>query len=257
MNITCEHCGCSIDIDKDKKCPNCGAPYADNREYKEVKEYNKKNKDYDLREREANIETKELANKLFERTMNGSKKVSVFISIIAIFIVTMVIIIAATTFMSFKDETSNADFINDIREMTNSEKEEVVVSFNENAKTDLFEIKCDKVSEYKYDFFEKKDFKDSEFKVYNFEIVFKNNKKRLTTLNNITLTYTDKDGNEDVIAKNHNVNVDESKKSLDIFADDTLTHKGNMAYEIPNYVKDVKIIFNNVTIKIDNFKEKI
>ena len=31
--IKCEHCGSLIDVDLENKCNNCGAPYADNKEY--------------------------------------------------------------------------------------------------------------------------------------------------------------------------------------------------------------------------------
>ena len=33
-NINCEHCGTLIDINVDKRCPNCGAPYKNNKQYK-------------------------------------------------------------------------------------------------------------------------------------------------------------------------------------------------------------------------------
>ena len=35
MKIICEHCGTSIDLDKDKICPNCKAPYSKNQDYKQ------------------------------------------------------------------------------------------------------------------------------------------------------------------------------------------------------------------------------
>ena len=33
MKIECEHCGAFIDVTRDKKCKNCGAPYNKNKEY--------------------------------------------------------------------------------------------------------------------------------------------------------------------------------------------------------------------------------
>ncbi len=33
MKIECEHCGAFIDVTRDKKCNNCGAPYNKNKEY--------------------------------------------------------------------------------------------------------------------------------------------------------------------------------------------------------------------------------
>ena len=38
MKIICEHCGTSIDLDKDKVCPNCKAPFSKNQDYNEYKE---------------------------------------------------------------------------------------------------------------------------------------------------------------------------------------------------------------------------
>ena len=40
MKITCEHCGALIDVENEKKCNNCGAPYANNKQYKEYKRRN-------------------------------------------------------------------------------------------------------------------------------------------------------------------------------------------------------------------------
>ena len=36
--LICEHCGTSIDLDKDKVCPNCKAPFSKNQDYNEYKE---------------------------------------------------------------------------------------------------------------------------------------------------------------------------------------------------------------------------
>lgn len=68
--ITCEHCGTTIDVEKNKRCPNCGASYARNKDYQEYKEMNKKEKEYDFREREANIKQKEITNDILEKQTN-------------------------------------------------------------------------------------------------------------------------------------------------------------------------------------------
>ena len=263
MKITCEHCGCIIDTDKDKKCPNCGAPYSKSEEYKEVKDYHKKNKDYDLKEREEDIKTKELTNKVFQNALFGSKMIAIVASMIFLIIVIVFISIAFSTKKSTnsKNEINHQEqkeIIDKIQDqMGLKEQEKITVSFNELAETENYEIKCNKVSEYKYDYFEQKEYKKSDYKVYNFQIIFTNKKEIISTLNNIQLTYTDKEGNENIVAKKVNANVDESKNALDFLAKDTLTHKGNMAYEIPKYVNDVKIVYDSVTIVIDNFKGKM
>ena len=257
MNITCEHCGSTIDIDKDKVCPNCGAPYSNNKEFKEVKEYHKKEKEINLKEKETNIESKQLANKMFKSSMKGGKIVGIVAGII---IIAVIVLIA---FLAFK-QTRQQKIIdpslggqhNEIEnQLNNSEKEILDVSFNETAQTVNYAIKCNKVSEYNYDYFEKKEYKKSDNKVYNFQIVFQNKLDRTAVLDKINLTYTDNDGNEDVVAKKVHANVVEAKKSLDIFVNDTLTHKGNVSFEIPKYVKNVKLVYEKVTINIDNFKD--
>lgn len=63
MKIICEHCGSSIDLDKDKICPNCKAPFSKNQDYNEYKENIKKESDI-------NIKSKELDNQIKEKTMN-------------------------------------------------------------------------------------------------------------------------------------------------------------------------------------------
>lgn len=95
MKISCEHCGAVIDTDKDKKCTNCGAPYSSNKEYRDVRDNRKKNTDYDFREREADIRTKELSNQIIEKTLNAQKAFKIFpIIFLIVFIIAIVIIIS-------------------------------------------------------------------------------------------------------------------------------------------------------------------
>lgn len=251
MNITCEHCGSTIDIDKDKVCPNCGAPYSNNKEYKEVKEYHKKEKEIKLKEKETTVESRQLANQVFQSTIKGRKIFGLISGII------MLGIIAFVVFTIFRHEEKPAVIPEYNGNNIQKEEQTVEVSFNESAQTESFDIKCDKVSDYKYDYFEKKEYKNSDNKVYNFHIVFQNKVNRLSILDTISLTYTDNKGNENVSAKKVHANVDESKNSLDIVTRDTLTHKGNIAFEIPKYVKDVKLVYEDVTININNFKDKM
>ena len=94
--ITCENCGTAIDIEKNKRCPNCGASYARNKDYNELKNINKKDKEYDFREREADIKAKELANKILEKQtdmVETQKKTTSVTSIVAIIIIIIILII--------------------------------------------------------------------------------------------------------------------------------------------------------------------
>ncbi|MBR4178155.1 MAG: hypothetical protein IKR57_02260 [Bacilli bacterium] len=270
MKITCEHCGCVIDTDKDKKCPNCGAPYSKNKEYSEVKDVKKKHTDYDLREREADIHSKELQNEIVEKTLNSFGNAKKFSKAFIFIIVVIMIVGIAMFFLNFRKTTkvieeqtntnSNTeeqiDKLNDMFNNKNNNKgNPVTINYNENHSNDKYEIKCDGVSKYKLDYFEKKN--TSNYTIYNFHIVFKNKTEDWKTLNNINLTYTDDKGNENVSAKLHTPNTTEAPTQLEFFAKEQVTYTGNMSYEIPNYVKDVKLKFENVTITIDDFKTHI
>ena len=91
--ITCDHCGTAIDVEKSKRCPNCGASYANNKDYKEYKNHNSKSKEYDLREREANIKQKEIENDMLEKQSNVSNNAFKLAKIIIIAICIIFVII--------------------------------------------------------------------------------------------------------------------------------------------------------------------
>ena len=263
MKITCEHCGCVIDTDKDKKCPNCGAPYSRNKEYSEVKDYKKKNSDYDLREREADIHSKELQNQIVEKTLSGintTKKFSSFFIFIVIVIMIAIVTIGALRFTkaskTIEEErnTQQEKIEENLNKFING-KEQVTIKFNENHSSDTYEIKCDGITKYKATNLEKKNL--GKMNVYNFHIVFKNKTEDWKTMNSISVTYTDDKGNEDVVAKRHSPNSTESPNELPFFAKEIVTYTGNVTVELPDYVKDVNIKFDNVLIKIDEFKNYI
>ena len=45
MKIFCEYCGVQIDVNKDSKCPNCGASFEHNVSYKKIREHKKKHEE--------------------------------------------------------------------------------------------------------------------------------------------------------------------------------------------------------------------
>ena len=254
MKITCEHCGVQIDTSKDKKCPNCGAPYSKNKEYKEAKEFKKK-------EKEVSLHSKELGNEIIETTLKRFKFVKIYqmFFILVVFIIFVFIIVTAIRTHNQTIERMNnfeiTDYDYDIKD---EEKEEKInVSFNENADTGKYEIKCDKVSNYEYDFYETEKYRGNEIEYYKFHIVFKNKNSIYRILRSIYLTYTDDNGNENVIATMHSPNTKESSTALQMVANKDVTYSGYIVYEIPKYVKDVTIKYENVSIQIDGFKDKI
>ena len=263
MKITCDHCGCVIDTEKDKKCPNCGAPFSKNKEYEGVKNIKKKQTDYDFREREADIHSKELQNQIVENTLNGMNKASKFSKVIVFIVLLVFIGIFVTIILRFNSlktvETNKPDNSTNILDILNNndkKEENVTINYNENYSNEEFEIKCDNISNYEYDYFEKEE-RRGNYNYYNFHIIFKNKTDSWKVLNTINLTYIDENGNEDIVAKVHSPNSKEAANTLDFFAKDIVTYSGNMTYEIPKYVKDVKLKYQNVTITIDNFKDKI
>ena len=240
MKITCENCGTGIDIEKDKRCPNCGASYSNNKEYKELKATKQKHTDYDFREREADIRTKELGNQMIEKTLETQKKFR-FVPIIA-----MLIVIAIIAFTIYNIYDFNKT----------SKTEEYTIQFNETAETTDFDIKCDEVTKYVLNTLEEKT-KPDDIDYYNFHIVFNNKSDRWASLNKITLTYTDDKGNENISANNHMQNTEEMKNGLPFFATNKVAYSGNVTFEIPTYVNDVTIIYEGTKIEIKNFKDNI
>lgn len=128
MKIICEHCGTNIDLDNDKVCPNCKAPYSKNKDFKEYKERLNKEKDTDLRSKELDNEIKEKTKdimdtslKTFKSTFTISKIIGVIIGIIMLVIMTIVII----NIINFNDDFNKArDDINNTKEMIDSQNNE-------------------------------------------------------------------------------------------------------------------------------------
>ena len=81
MKINCEYCDSIIDTEVDKKCPNCNAGYAKNKEYKE---YIKKEKEEAARMEEFSNQVKERVISQFKVNQKVSKVVFIVSAIIAI-----------------------------------------------------------------------------------------------------------------------------------------------------------------------------
>ena len=81
MKINCEYCDSIIDTEVDKKCPNCSASYASNKEYKE---YIKKEKEEAARMEEFTNQVKERVINQFKVNQKVSKVIFIVSAIIAI-----------------------------------------------------------------------------------------------------------------------------------------------------------------------------
>ena len=253
MQITCEHCGCAIDIEKDKTCPNCKAPYKNNKEYKHYKETMK---NFDMREREASIRTKEIANDL----MDGTKKTASisFIVFIIIFISVVALIVTQVINQNkIRDEIFNSDFTNTDKTKEKEEEKDtpITISINETAEMKKYNIICDEVREYKYAWHEKGEYRKAPTKYYAFHFVIKNKTEERLTTTNFKVSYKDDKGNEGILANKVTFpNDDEKPLMLNSYVEGNYSISGYVFYEIPNYVKEVQIHYNdtvnvNVTLK--------
>ena len=62
MVFHCEYCGASIDSEIDKNCPVCGASYAKNKSFKELKQKEEIRKKLEQEEKQARIEKQKIQN---------------------------------------------------------------------------------------------------------------------------------------------------------------------------------------------------
>lgn len=120
MKIICEHCGTNIDLDKDKVCPNCKAPFSKSQDYKEYKERLEKEKDTDLRSKELDNELKEKTKDIMDTGLKTFKSTITISKIL--FLVTGIIILAIMTIVIINIVNFNNDH-NDIRDEINNTKE--------------------------------------------------------------------------------------------------------------------------------------
>ena len=120
MKIICEHCGTSIDLDKDKVCPNCKAPFSKNHDYNEYKENIKKERDINIKSKELDNEIKEKAKDIMDTSLKNFKTSFTIgnIMFIIVGIFTLAIIVTVIIhFINFDNDFNNSrDDINNVNE---------------------------------------------------------------------------------------------------------------------------------------------
>lgn len=118
--ITCEHCGTNIDTSQHFRCPICNAPYTKSSEYKEYVNKAKYNAELDTRNKELEIQIKEMVNgqmkSVFNTTSNIAKKI--FTGFVIILIISMVIIFFSIMSMSKYSEIKELPVSPDNQEPT-------------------------------------------------------------------------------------------------------------------------------------------
>lgn len=234
MRITCEHCKSIIDTRYEKKCNNCGAPYSDNKEYNE----------YLKKEKEMKEQIHKVGSKMIDNTMKSFALGKFLIIMFSLIFVSMIIF----SFVLIFDSNKKIEYHSSDRQIDSS----IEVGFNEIAVSEKYDIKCDKVSAFNND--EKLFNKKENYNYYSFHIVF-NNKVQVNLLSDFVLTYSDSDGNEDVISNREMLAMEEEQ--LDIVATKKGTYTGNITFGVPKYVNDIKIKYKDIVIIINNFKDKI
>lgn len=225
MKIICEHCGTSIDIEKDKVCANCKAPYNKNKQY--IEYINAKNK-----QDESN---KQMADNI-KKGVFGVFKVQMII-------VPIIIIVFLTIFISifvliFKDIKKSSNFIEDTtKDIFNSD------FFN---KEDNYEIIINDVNfSNKVDnnpFLTEKKLK-SGYKYAIFDIEFSN-----MSNDELFIFYTDFDCIVDGYSQ-PNVN-NYFSNYLPTTINKNTKVKGNLVFEVPKGSKTFEIRYKNFSTSI-------
>ena len=238
MKIQCEHCGAMIDIDKDKKCTNCGAPYKNNKEYEKVK-------DLKYRNEEADVQRKEYQNEMMKKAPKTIGKIMLIPFLV--FIVALISMIVIFVVFAKRSGTLFNQINTTEKEKTNIK--EVTVSFNELASTDAFDIICDEVHIYD------PVIPNSNTNAIGLHVIVKNKSDSILQLYNMKLTYTDDKGNTGIVAKNGMLNFDDGFNYLNLYVEKGYAGSGFIAFETPKYVNDAELHFNNVTIKINDIDQ--
>lgn len=230
MKIICEHCGSNININKDSKCPNCKAPYENNKDYKKIKEILEKEKNLDLKNKEINLEIKNLA----KDTIIHTNKVASIIKIIS-----MIIILASIGIIIYT--TININKFN----TTNSIKEEepTKVNYNEEAITSKYTIKCDNVKEVKELTF--KTPKEG-YTFYTFHILLENLDKEEIFMFNSDISCI-----VDGIIQNNVTQYDDIDNHINKIITSNTKAQGNFTFEVPKNIKVFDIKYKNTTIHIE------
>ena len=239
MKITCDHCRSTIDIEKDKKCPNCGASYSNNAEYKRIKEADFKRTEYEFREREANLETRQITNDMLRNSAKIGKRM---------FFAPLIIFVAVIAFMGFMIYKGNKMMNKDDKDVDQA----ITVNYNEVASTSKYDFKVDGIKTTEtsqiMNFLQDN---DENYTYYDFHVIFKNKTDSWNNLSDINCTYTDENGNEDIKAQRT------TGTELFGFTTEIVTYSGYITCKIPNYAKDVNVKFEKTTIQIKDFREYI
>ena len=108
MVFHCEYCGASIDSEIDKNCPVCGASYAKNKSFKELKQKEEIRKKLEQEEKQARIEKQKIQNEYnktkvrnYQRNEQTKKNSRTVLIILFVFLAPILFSFIATGFFLF------------------------------------------------------------------------------------------------------------------------------------------------------------
>jgi len=237
MNITCEHCGSSIDIEKNKVCPTCKAPYKNNKMYKEYLEHEKK-------ERELNLESKSLDLEMKKNITKGVKVVGkvTMISFILPFIIFIVIAVACFVIFTNVEDSNNNETLDEF--FTENKIDDVVVNINETADNGRYSVTCDQylINEL-YSYSGREETPDDGFKYVTIHLILNN-------YNNYDMYFTE-DVNLTVDGLAQKSITDFKRDELPFHISGNLKVEGYYTFQVNEDVKEYNIkVGNDITINI-------
>ena len=220
MKFFCEYCGCRIDAEIDKKCPNCGASYKKNATF--IKLQNEEN------ERKDKI--KDFQNQVFEHTKSAFKFSKMFLIFpIIVFIIIIATFVTMTTHIGRGISSINGA----------SEKSVTANGLNTAAKGSEYSAK---VTGYEDVTFWHKEAQEG-YKFVKFHIEVEN-------LSNKQINKEDVNCVVDGVAQTNDFSSGYS--TLPFFIGKGLTVKGEATFEVPIDAKSYDIKYgDNITIHIE------
>lgn len=225
MKITCEHCGSTINIESDKVCPSCSAPYHNNTEFKRLKSMH-------MRDKELNLEMKETIN---ERVKTFGKKVPFFFIIPTIIFVFAFGMIIFTIVNGIKTQKERSEHQNIINQEQAKKDVEVILDEPLSGSSKNWEIKLDSYIIEK--------FSDETNKTITFHFIVRSKKNDLEILPEIHCLVDDVSVNEDWFSS-----VDNGQ--LPNAVHDDIAVQGYISYKMPADTKDVVISFDGIRLNV-------
>ena len=156
IKITCEHCGCIIDISEGNVCENCGAVHDSSKHIQQYNDMQRKMNKLKIETAEAELEGIRLSNARKKQQLYSSKnkKKSTVKTILKIWIAMAVSIMVLSTIGLFLSGDWRTSYEYSSETIIEAEPEIVEtpteVSFGETAELIQYSVICDKVEQYDY-----------------------------------------------------------------------------------------------------------